>query len=237
MANLTWTHNAPVPTSGALNPPLPCPLPNSVPQTFSINDVALVQYFGGTFAGTPPTPPTLPPPPTPQTPGTLGDCVINNTSVNSLMVANGAYGALIGGLGCNGLLGGPGPSELFGRGTRDFVVANYAVVRNPNNINKYLLTTAPPAFPGNNYVYDWPSGSLYSYVLFGPGDLHNVNASNVILPDDAGGLTTLEWLQAVLRSSADIVSNIETCASENGCLLLDVLPDCPNDALYANPNG
>ena len=102
-SSLVW-NGSPVPAP-------PTPLPASVPQTFSINDVALLQYFGGTENG---------------------DCVIDNTSTNSLMVAGGTTSAngnatFVGGTGSNELLGGAGKSQLIGRGTIDYLFANYTV--------------------------------------------------------------------------------------------------------------
>ena len=173
-------------------------LPLTVPQKFSINNVALLQYFGG-----------------------MGnDCVINNTSTNSLMVGGGGKATLVGGKGSNELLGGAGTSQLIGRGTVDYLLANYTVdytgVVAPNNgILKKLAVT------NGNYIYDFPSGPGLSLVLYGSNDQHYTDIK-VILPQNSGKLTTLEWLKAVLWKTENIVKQAQSAS------MLRKLPGCPD---------
>ena len=203
LASLTWTAGAPNPTTLAL----PYGLPAKVPQTFSINNVALMQYFGGTG---------------------MNNCAINNTNSNSLMVAAGKKGTLIGGFGSNELLGGPGPSQLFGRGVLDGLLANYTV-NYPSGLavgaNGTLQAITPPGT--GNYVYDWPNGPPYcGFVFYGNGDQHNTNTNNVILPIGATGLKPTEWLRAVFYSSANIIKIVQASP------LLQKLPGCPDETTF-----
>jgi hypothetical protein len=215
LSSLTWPgvpHNAPTPTSGApLAPPLFYPLPQSVPQSFAVNNVALLQYLGGT--------------------GT-NNCAVNNTSTNSLMVAAGSKGNLIGGLGSNELLGGPGQSQLFGRGALDYVLANYTVnfsspTKLPNGTLVGTLQALPAAAStGNqNYVFDAPTGPGYSGVVFVGSDRH-LTYGDIILPSNGGGLTPTEWLKAVLYFPTSIVKLAQASP------LLQVLPGCPNEKIF-----
>ena len=187
-------------------------LPATVPQTFSVNNVSLLQYFGGTENG---------------------DCVINNTSVNSLMVAGGTSpttgkATLIGGYGWNELLGGDGNTVLIGRGSTaaaatDYLLANctvnYANVLVGHNGTVRRLRVSPANY---DYIYDLTANLVYAS---GPG---NNNVKTVIdvfgksgtFLGSGVGLTPLEWLEGQFWSTGNIIKAANTA-------MLELLPACP----------
>jgi hypothetical protein len=201
-SSLTWNAGAPNPFS-----PLPAgatPIPATVPQTFSVNDIALLQYFGGTGAS---------------------NCTINNTSVNSLMVAAGNHGTLIGGFGSNELLGGPGVSQLIGRGTVDFLLANYTVSYTGVSVGSNGNLVATPTSNGN-YIYGYPTVAVY-VLTQNNTQIVNTDAAKSFLQSGGGfGLTPSEWLEATFVTSANILK----LAQEAPMLVL--LPACPNESLF-----
>ncbi len=205
---------------GAPNPTLPNPpntsaaltaLPGSVPQTFSVNNVALLQYFGGVG---------------PAPGATTEDCAINNTSVNSLMVAGGGYTTLVGGLGSNELLGGPGVSQLIGRGTVDYLLANYTVNYTGVALGANGVLTAITPVSNGNYIYGWPASEVFVLAQNGTQKI-TTNAAKAFLPSSAGlGLTPTEWLMAVFYTPASILKLAQMAP------MLQLLPGCPNETLF-----
>jgi Ca2+-binding RTX toxin-like protein len=196
-ASLAWTPGAPVPA------PTPA-LPVSVAQKFSINNLALLQYFGGTG----------------------NDCVINNTSTNALMVGGGGNATLVGGTGSNELLSGAGTSQLIGRGTIDYLLANYTVdytgVVTPNKGKLVQLATT-----NGNYLYGWPTSAVY-VLTENATQIINVDAARAFLAANAGlNLTPTAWLRATFYSPATILA-IAQAAS-----MLDKVPDCPDETTYS----
>ena len=201
-----------------------------MPQTFNIHGLALVQYLGGT--------------------GT-GNVAINNTSTNSLMEANGNKGILIGGspnpkpqdplttknqFNTNELLGGPGQTEMFGRGYIDYILANYTV----NFSQQYSKTSNGTLVPSkqlsnNNYIYGWPTNRVYVLAKNATGITQtvNTNGAKANLPTGSGiGLTILEWLEANFVTPASILAaSAETPPYCNCCLVV------PVRAVYKNSNG
>ena len=216
-ASLTWNAAPPAPLT---------PLPISVQQKFIVNDLALLQYFGGTGGG----------------------CIINNTgainasnATNALMVAslvktnNNDVTTLVGGQGSsNELLGGSGTAQLIGRGTNDYDLDNYTV----DPVTPTLNTVSPPtlkllplanAAVVNNFIYEFPTG--LSFVLqqnTAPHGTADFNTSKVIASNNTGGgLTPTEWLSATLESSTQILQQAQKSAT------LVLLPGCPNETPHS----
>ncbi|MGO9108326.1 MAG: hypothetical protein ACLP9L_03755, partial [Thermoguttaceae bacterium] len=227
-ASLAWNSTiTPIPSTSP--PPNryvpPTPLPASVQQKFSVNDLALLQYFGGIGGG----------------------CVINNTGASNpanateaLMTGyNGplppsdvALTTLVGGRGSeNMLLGGEGLSQLIGRGTTDYLFANFTISYAGVALGASGTLTGPPtiAITANNYIYDYPTVRGYvlvndsKYVYTGP---------SVVLPNDSSDpLLPTQWLSTVFMSSAQIL-----CAATMPPLpLLRRLPNCPNENVFDPP--